>query len=283
MLMKKIKLKIPAKINLTLDVVGTEGNYHEIKSLVTSVNVYDEITLEKRADNKIVLNMKGLDVGCSVPDNNAYKAAKLFAETFSTGGVTVTVDKKIPIGGGMGGSSADIAGVLKGMNALYEIDFDMGELADALGSDVKYMLQGGYAVISGRGQLIEEQFISKPLYFVMVTEERSISARSCYKKFDQIGKKTSVCTNTAVKALLGGDFDKYTKVAKNDLYLPATSFVSQLEKNIKILKDAGAPIALMTGSGSVVFGVFDSQKERDKIYKKVKPIFEDKVFKARTV
>lgn len=281
--MKKVKVKIPAKVNLTLDVVGTQGNYHEIASLVASVNVYDVITVEKRADNKIVLNMKGEKVDCSLPDNNAYKAAKLFSETFSTGGVTVTVEKNIPVGGGMGGSSADIAGVLKGMNALYEIDFDMGELANTLGSDVKYMLEGGFAVISGRGHIVEEQFISSTLYLIMIKEEKSISSRSCYKKYDEIGKRSTPCTKTAVKALHGGDFDKYVEVAKNDLYIPAKSFVPQLQSNVELLKSAGAPLALMTGSGSVVFAVFDNQKERDRLYKKIKPVFGDKAFKAKTL
>lgn len=281
--MRKYRLKIPAKINLTLDVVGVEGKFHQIESLVASVNVYDVITLEKRSDNLISLTMKGLPVDCSTPDNNAYKAAKLFAETFSTGGVNVTIEKNIPVGGGMGGSSADIAGVLKGMNILYEVDFDMGELADTLGSDVKYMLEGGYAVISGRGQLIEEQFISKELFFVMISEEKSISARACYKKFDQVGKFYKPCTKQAVRALLGGDFEKFIKVAKNDLYAPAKSFVPRVEENIKALKDAGSPTAIMTGSGSVVYGVFDNQKDRDRVYKKLKAVYGDKVFKAKTL
>ncbi|MBQ3219947.1 MAG: 4-(cytidine 5'-diphospho)-2-C-methyl-D-erythritol kinase [Clostridia bacterium] len=281
--MRKIKLKIPAKINLTLDVVGTEGKFHEIKSLVTSVNVYDTITIEKRADNQINLTMKGLNVDCSVPDNNAYKAAKLFAETFSTGGVNVTVNKKIPVGGGMGGSSADIAGVLKGMNELYEVDLDMGELADKLGSDVRYMLGGGYAVLSGRGQNVEEQFISKTLYFILIKEEKIISARSCYKKYDALGKILRPCTKTAVKALLGGNFEKYSEVAKNDLYPAACTFVRDIEANVKNLKRAGANVALMTGSGSVVFGVFETAKERDKIFKKLKPLYGKGLIKAKTV
>jgi 4-diphosphocytidyl-2-C-methyl-D-erythritol kinase len=281
--MKKVKIKIPAKVNLTLDVVGTEGNYHEINSLVTSVNVYDEIKLEKRKDSKIVVIMKGLPVDYGITDNNAYKAAKLFSETFSTGGVTITIKKNIPVGGGMGGSSADIAGVLKGMNILYEVDFDMGELADSLGSDVKYMLNGGFAVISGRGQLVEEQFISKTLYFVMIREDKSISSRVCYKKYDEMGKRYMPCTKPAVRALLGGDFEIYVGCAKNDLYPSAKSILPQIRTNIEVLKNAGSPTAIMTGSGSVVYGVFESAKERDKVYKKLKLAYGDKIFKARTV
>lgn len=281
--MKKLTVKIPAKINLTLDIVGTEGKFHELNSLVASVNVYDTITLEKRTDNQINITMKGIPVDCDVPDNNAYKAAKLFAETFSTGGVNVTVDKKIPVGGGMGGSSADIAGVLRGMNELYEVDMDMGELADKLGSDVRYMLNGGFATLSGRGQIITEQFIGKDLYFVLISEKNSISSRACYKKYDELGKVSKSCTNVAVKALHGGDFEKYASVAKNDLYPSACAFNDQLDVNVKNLRKAGAKMTMMTGSGSVVFGAFDNAKDRDLVYNKLKPLYGNDLIKAQTI
>jgi 4-diphosphocytidyl-2-C-methyl-D-erythritol kinase len=240
--MKKLTVKIPAKINLSLDVLGTKDKFHEINTLVASVSVYDTITVEKRDDNRITLTMKGLPVDCDLPDNNAYKATKMFVETFSVGGVNVIIDKKIPVGGGMGGSSADIAGVLRALNELFEVDMDMGELADRLGSDARYMLSGGYATLSGRGEIITEQFISKQLYLVIVSEDKSVSSRACYKAFDQMGKMHKPCTAGVVKALLGGDFEKYASIAKNDLYLPALSMLKELEHNIYNLKKAGAPV-----------------------------------------
>ena len=101
--------------------------------------------------------------------------------------------------------------------------------------------------------------------------------------FEELTVKVKKGAKTAVKALHGGDFDKYVEVAKNDLYIPAKSFVPQLQSNVELLKSAGAPLALMTGSGSVVFAVFDNQKERDRLYKKIKPVFGDKAFKAKTL
>ncbi len=281
--MKKLTVKIPAKINLSLDVVGTEGKFHVINTLVTSVSVYDTITVEKRLDNQITLTMKGLPVDSDLPDNNAYKAAKLFVETFSVGGVNVIVDKKIPIGGGMGGSSADIAGVLRALNELFEVDMDMGELADKLGSDARYMLSGGYATLTGRGQIITEQFISKQLFLVIISEEKSVSSRACYKKYDEIGKAYKPCTPTAVKALLAGDFEKYASVAKNDLYESAVSMLEELKYNVYNLKKAGAKVALMTGSGSACYAVFEDKKARDDVYTILKPLYSDKIIKAQTV
>ena len=91
-LKKKIKIKVPAKINLTLDVVGKKTSFHEIKSLVASINLYDVITLEKRSDNIITLTVIG-DCGCKTEDNTAYKAAKLFQHTFGESGVDITIEK----------------------------------------------------------------------------------------------------------------------------------------------------------------------------------------------
>jgi 4-diphosphocytidyl-2-C-methyl-D-erythritol kinase len=76
--MKKFTIKVPAKINLTLDVVGVDGKYHNIESLVTSVNVYDTVTVSRRRDGRITVDMRGIPVDCEICDNNAYKAAKLF-------------------------------------------------------------------------------------------------------------------------------------------------------------------------------------------------------------
>lgn len=281
--MKNVRLKTPAKFNLTLDVVGVNGKYHEINSLVTSVNVYDVITVKKRKDDKVVLTAKGLPVGVSPIENNAYKAARLFVDTFHTEGADVIVEKHIPVGGGMGGSSADIAGVLKALNELYETDGNLVPLANELGSDAAYMLHGGYAVMSGRGDVVTEQFISKQLFFVAVAEDKMISARNCYKKFDRIGKMHRPCTASAVKALLGGDFEKFCAHAKNDLYPASESFLEELKVNGYNLKRAGAPFVSMTGSGSVMFGAFETAAARDAAYEKLRPLYGKKVFKTQTV
>ena len=280
--MKKIKIKARAKINLTLDVVGVIGGYHEINSLVTSIDLSDQITLTKRKDKRITLKCEGLPVGCDITDNNAYKATKLFLDTYDTQGVDIVINKNIPIGAGLGGSSADIAGVLNGLKELYQIDGDLLPLANALGSDSGYMLGGGYAIISGRGEKIERKNIDKTLYFILITEQENISARASYKAFDSIGKVFDKCTEQAENALEQNNFEKFVSIIKNDLYHGSKELVPQLQTNIDVLKKAGAPTAIMTGSGSAVYGVFDSVKERDKCYKKLLPIYGDKLIKAQT-
>ena len=155
--MKKITIKAKAKINLTLDVVGLNSGYHDINTLVTTIDLYDRIILKKRKDSAISLNCTGVKMDCAITDNNAYKTAKAFADKFSTGGVDITVQKNIPLGAGLGGSSADIAGVLNGLKALYGVNESVLDIANALGSDSGYMLSGGYAVLSGRGDKIKSK------------------------------------------------------------------------------------------------------------------------------
>jgi len=281
--MKKIKLKTLAKINLTLDVLGVTGNYHDIKSLVTSIDVSDEIILKKRKDGRVTLKTEGIPVGCSAHDNNAVKAARLFKERFNTKGVDITIVKRIPIGSGLGGSSADIAGVLKGMKELYQTDGDLAPLANELGSDSGYMLTGGYAIMEGRGEKITHKKIEMPLYFLLVTEPTVISARASYKKFDEQGKLYNAVTDEAVTALEEKDFKKFCSVIKNDLERASSELVPEINGNIYILKKAGAPATIMTGSGSAVFGVWSDKKERDDVYKKLLPILKGSMIKAQSL
>ncbi len=282
--MKKIKLKTPAKINLTLDVLGVnEEGFHDIRSLVTSIDLYDDITIKKRKDFNVNLKTKGIDPKCSAVDNNAYKSAKKFAKKFKTYGVDLTVDKHIPVGAGLGGSSADIAGVLNGMQALFELNDSVVPIADSLGSDSSYMLKGGWAILNGRGN--EQEFIKLDLqlYLIILTIGKGISAKRSYREFDNQNINYAQCTDNALAFLKKGDFGLFAMTAKNDLYLATSALVPQIQENIKALKDAGAPFATMTGSGTAVIGVFDSKKDRDISYKKLKKNYPKNIIKAQTI
>ena len=281
--MKKIKLKAPAKVNLTLDIIGQKDGYHELESFVCSVDVADEITLKMRKDSRVTLTTLGLPIGVETMENNAYKAAMAFKEKFNVGGVDIKIKKNIPIGAGLGGSSADIAGVLKGMKALFEVSEDVAELANSLGSDCSYMLNGGFAVMKGRGEIVEKKVVNLPLYFLIIVEKKSISSRNCYKKYDEQRKTYQPCTKAALDAINKGDFEVFTGVIKNDLYPAAKALMKEIDFNLSTLKKAGAPTALMTGSGSAVYGVFKSEKERDVVYKKLHPLFKEQLIKAKSI
>lgn len=281
--MKKVKIEIPAKVNLTLDVLGLDNGYHLIKSLVTSVSLCDTITLIKREDCRVKLSVKGLDVGVNKSHNNAYLAAKSFIKKFKTSGVDIELVKRIPVGGGMGGSSADIVGVILGMAKLFDIKEGLLELASTLGSDTAYMLNGGIKVISGRGEIIEDTLIKTPIYFVALKCDKNISARKCYSIFDSLEKTFEPCTEKAVKALESGDFSEFCSLAKNDLYHATSKEIEEIDKNLSILKEVGAPLTLMTGSGTVVLGIYSDKKIRDKHYNALKKEYEKDLLKFDTV
>ena len=120
--MNVVKVKSYAKLNLTLEILGVEKGYHLLDSLVTSVDIYDLIVLKKRKDKFSRVVMHGMNSESIPPEkNNALKAAERFSDRFGTFGADITVYKNIPIGAGLGGSSADISGVINGMAKLYGV------------------------------------------------------------------------------------------------------------------------------------------------------------------
>ncbi len=280
--MKKTTVKVPAKINLTLDILSREKEYHNIRSLVSTVNVFDTITIQKREDNKVVLNESGFDCGCDYKDNNAYKTAKLFVDTYKTCGVTVSLKKGIPIAGGLGGSSADIAGVLLAMKRLFNINDDMTLLASKLGSDSAYMLNKGYAVISGKGDIIAKVKSDAKLYVVIIWDDVKISAKEGYSGYDGLRKKYQSITYEAVGYLTNLN-TKFFGILKNDLQPYAESVMPVLIKKQKDLVNAGAECALMTGSGSAVYGLFQTRSARNKAYKILKIKYEKYLIKCNTI
>ncbi|MBQ9756259.1 MAG: 4-(cytidine 5'-diphospho)-2-C-methyl-D-erythritol kinase [Clostridia bacterium] len=281
--MKKIKVKVPAKLNLTLDILGVSDGFHSLQSLVCSVDLYDTVTVKSRADGDITLKSKGIDPECITENNNAYKTALLFKGEQSTSGVDIIIDKRIPVGGGLGGSSADVVGVLKGMNALFGVNADLKDLADRLGSDTGYMLNGGWAVISGRGERVNYQTVDKRLFFIIIPESQGVSAKDSYRKFDLMKKKYPPCTEKALSALTSGDMKTFFGLAKNDLTAGSVAVLESIDFNIKALYKAGAPLAVMTGSGSAVVGVFDSKRERNKAFRKLKATYKTGLIKAKSI
>lgn len=281
--MKKTSVKIPAKINLTLDVKKGENGYHDISSMVTSINLYDQITVKKRKDKIVTLKETGIKSNCDQKNNNAFKAAVLFVHTFKTDGVDVILKKNIPVGAGLGGSSADIAGVLLAMKKLFKVKKDVKALADQLGSDSGYMMTGGPAIISGRGEKVFNLKTKIPFNLLIVTQNKMVSAGESYKRFDQMNLSPSPVTDIATNLLHEGKINKFLSVLKNDLYAPSAQILPEIETNLEIIKNTGADKSIMTGSGSAVYGIYLDKKTRKSAYKTLKATFGKYVLKAKTI
>ena len=259
--MNTVKVKSYAKVNLTLDVVGTAGGYHLIDSLVASINLYDLVCVKKRKDNLISVSMHGMDSeGIPPEQNNAFRAGETFVRRFSTKGADITVYKNIPIGAGLGGSSADAAGVLSGLARLYGADDERAlcEIADSLGSDTRCMLNGGYCRMQGRGEkLTPLPEPERPLNLFLICPRTPGSAGACYKAFDE-GEKIAPSTENCLGAFLKGDAEGLGRGLSNALYPAAARLNEDVETALEEARSFSPLGACMTGSGSGVFALFET-------------------------
>ncbi len=259
--MNTVKIKSYAKVNLTLDVVGTAGGYHLIDSLVASINLYDLVCVKKRKDNLISVSMHGMDSeGIPPEQNNAFRAGEAFVRRFSTKGADITVYKNIPIGAGLGGSSADAAGVLSGLARLYGTDDERAlcEIADSLGSDTRYMLNGGYCRMQGRGEkLTPLPAPERPLNLFLICPRTPVSAGACYKACDE-GERIAPSTENCLGAFLKGDSEGLGRGLSNALYPAAARLNEDVETALEEARSFSPLGACMTGSGSGVFALFET-------------------------
>lgn len=257
----RAKVKAFAKINLTLNICGVQGGYHDIESLVTTIDLFDTVTVSPRKDDKIILTMRGLGEDIPQSKNNAYKAAELFNETFKTGGADIEIFKRIPLAGGLGGSSADVAGVLNAMKKAYEIDDDVKPLANKLGSDTGYMLSGGYALISGRGEVVRPIESDTRLHFALIYAESGVNTAECYAKFDEMSAEGMLSDNEkAISALQSDNFLSLCSCVNNALKAPAAKLNGEVKENLEIMRSLSPSAYGMTGSGSTVFGIFETEE-----------------------
>ncbi len=264
--MNRVKIKSYAKVNLTLEVTGVENGYHTLDSLVASVDIYDLLVLKKRKGALSSIAMKGMGSESIPPEqNNALKAAEAFSKEFQTEGADITVYKNIPLGGGLGGSSADVVGVLNGMAALYGVTdrSRLKVLADSLGSDTGYMLEGGFARLQGRGEKVERLPLQNKLHLLLICPESGVSTRECYAVYDRQPKTLEYrgCpAEDMIKALQKSNGNEGGMYLMNDLFRAACS----LNPNVGIAMreaESFSPLgACMTGSGSAVLAWFETRE-----------------------
>lgn len=255
-----VSIKAYAKLNLTLDISGVFGGFHMLDSLVCSVDLYDLIMLKKRRDNGVRVEMHGFGTELMpIESNNAYKAAEAFIKRFGTRGADITIYKNIPLAAGMGGSSADAAGVLRGLAKLYGTgsESQLKELADSLGSDTRYMLTGGFARLKGRGEKVEFLDVRQKLNFLALIPESGVSTAECYSLYDK-SPEPAVTTEEAVEALNTGNLTALGKMLSNALYKPATALNDSVAKAYGELKEFDPLGVTMTGSGSAVIALFEN-------------------------
>jgi len=265
--MNRVKLKAPAKINLYLRVLNKRPDgYHNIDSLMQTVSLYDELTLE-HSDNIEVI-CPDLD-NLPFENNLAYRAADLVAGMAQIPGIRIILKKNIPQGAGLGGGSADAAFVIRGLLKLYDLYLDRNELtkkAAALGADIPFFLGSGQARVSGIGDDIEP--CSLPLHYniIIIKPPFVVETAKAYKAFDNVKSGKFCLTNERKLPLLDKNISDqdYIRSAyhfSNDLEEVVFSWHHELRQIKRDLIRKGAFYSGMSGSGSVVFGLFHPEHD----------------------
>jgi 4-diphosphocytidyl-2-C-methyl-D-erythritol kinase len=251
----------PAKVNLVLKVLSKRPDgYHNIFSIVDPVTLYDLIHIEE-TDNEciVVKDDKGL-----LPEgeqNTIYRAAKRIKETYSVRkGVNIHVEKRIPIGSGLGGPSSNAATVMKALSGMWGLsvnDERFVSLGRSIGADVPLFLYGKPCIMEGIGDIITPITLPR-LWYLIVYPEFVLSTKEAY------GRLKIVLTNNENDIKLMGNFKNIGEIAgslENDLEQVGLIMCPKIKTIKDILMGTGALGVLMSGSGSSVFGIFKNERD----------------------
>lgn len=260
-----IKLRVYAKLNLALNVLSCEQDgYHQLDMVNQSISLFDEIRIVPRPDDRISVNCdKNIGV-----INTALSSASEFAKTFGTCGCDITIKKGIPMKGGLGGSSADAAGVLVALAKLHDIPLQkVFPIAEKVGSDVKYMMTGGLARVGGKGEQVLSKNSDSLIYYVVVMPEFGLSTRKVFECFDQNPDFVFADNDKLVNAVEKEDLKGIRDNMRNGLQQTAFDIEPKLKQIFNDVSQFGK--VCMTGSGSCLFLVADTLTDGEYISRKI--------------
>ncbi|RMG59708.1 MAG: 4-(cytidine 5'-diphospho)-2-C-methyl-D-erythritol kinase [Deltaproteobacteria bacterium] len=259
--LESVSLLAPAKINLFLRVLNRrKDGYHEIRSLMVPISIFDRIRVEKTKGGGVSLEITGPFPVPDGGDNTCVRAAELFFERWGCDfGVNITVEKNIPAGAGLGGGSSDAGAVLKALSLLAfgEVHLEeLEELSLSVGSDVPFFVRSRPALVSGRGEVLTPYLLNTSLPLVVVKPEASVSTAWAY---GALGRgEESVGDEFFLPPSLD-TVEEVCQVLENDFEEVVFSRLPEVEEVKRRLVESGALGALMSGSGSAVFGIFDGE------------------------
>ena len=272
--MDKIALKALAKINLGLDVVRRrEDGYHEVRMVMQTIHLFDRLNIEKtkKAGISIKTNLFFLPVN---ENNLIYKAGKLLMDEFNiTEGVSVELDKRIPVAAGMAGGSTDAAAMLYGMNKIFDLGLSMQELKDRgvkIGADVPYCLMRGTALAEGIGEKLKSlpPMIKCPV--LIAKPQISVSTKFVYENLRLDENTVHPDIDALIQDIKDKDLHEVCNHMGNVLEtvtIPNYPIIDEIKKK---MMNSGAIGAMMSGSGPTVFGLFEDEETAKKAYKEMK-------------
>jgi len=263
-----IELETPAKVNLFLRVLGKrQDGYHDIFSLFQAVSLYDQITFQLVDTPGIRLQVEGTIDLPTGSDNLVCRAYQLMNEHFGLDrGLDILLKKNIPVAAGLGGGSSDAAATLLAINRLYELGLEFSELAKLsleIGSDLPFFFSSGQAIVSGRGEIVEERIFPTEYQLLLVTPQLAVSTSEAYSRL-----KMNL-TNPGPPPTFSNDrnegvFFASLRMSGNDFERTQFEFFPVLGRIMDVLIEAGASLVRMSGSGPTMFGIMDSELSQEK-------------------
>lgn len=265
--MKEHTLEAYAKLNLTLDILGRRADgYHEMDMLMQSISLSDTLTLTLGDETRLSLTDERGQTVDGIPqsrENLAWRAADcFFAHLGSVAPLSIRIIKRIPSQAGMAGGSADAAGVLRGLNTLYGLPFSVEALcrmAEEIGSDIPFCVLGGTAIARGRGEKLTPVADPHTQHYVICKPDFGISTPLLFSRWDEMPSKQHPRQAELISCLQSGALAEAGKLLQNVLQPVAEAAHPALCGLCDRLLAEGALGAVMTGSGSAVFGLFPDE------------------------
>ena len=254
-----------AKLNITLDVTGKMDNgYHALKMIMQTCSLCDDVHIAVEPGAGLVTVRTNRQYLPKNEDNIAGKAARAFLSWMDLDGwdVQISLTKRIPVCAGLGGGSADAAAVLRGLNALFEAGLDartLEKIGAQVGSDVPFCIAGGTALAQGRGEVLTPLAPMPPCVFVLCKPKMSISTPELFARIDCGHVRCRPDTDAAIAALAAQDIRGLACRMYNVFEDVLGNRTQPIVEMKNALYDCGALGAVMSGTGSAVFGLFEHQ------------------------
>ena len=268
--------RVPGKVNLQLSVgpLGDDG-FHEVTTVFQAISLFDDVTVsEGKSGSGTTISVTGQTANGVPADasNLAIRAAQLMMKEFELSpDLEIKLKKEIPVAGGMAGGSADAAGVIVGLDSLYELGLskdEMEKIASQIGSDVPFSLSGGVAIGTGRGDQITTALAKGSYTWVLALSSQGLSTPAVYQECDRLREGLSIASpqvsEPLMQALRAGDSKALGKSLLNDLQAAACSLRPALRLVLDVGIDYGALGGIVSGSGpTVAFLVSDEEHAMD--------------------
>ena len=268
--------RVPAKVNLQLSVgpLGSDG-FHEVTTVFQAISLFDDVTVATALEGEgIKISISG-QTSSGVPadsSNLAVKAAELMIKNYDLpADLIIKLKKEIPVAGGMAGGSADAAGVIVGLDSLFELGLSRDEMeivGSKIGSDVPFSICGGVAIGTGRGDQITPALAKGSYNWVLALSGQGLSTPSVYQECDRLREGLSISaplvSEPLMQALRAGDAKALGKALTNELQPAACSLRPALRLVLDVGIDYGALGGIVSGSGpTVAFLVSDDEHAMD--------------------